>query len=233
VAEPVDPIPDPIPTITLAEVVRVLGPHFNGDAYQIADHVRKILTFGVPLFNGGHRIHPNCFPLGMIGVVGQYDPYDGKTYLEIRPLTSLDRWFWGATMCTLGRAAFEANLPNAATPQSTPPAPVEEVAASPVALIPNPPSPPPSKLLPLSELLRQLPKSVVARLRRGSQIDRVYFALLNEYPPHGKTPKSLTNKQCTKLLSKYWKAENEEFGTEDPNPEVVRVARKLLGHTAN
>jgi hypothetical protein len=211
VAEPADPIPDPIPTITLVDAARVLDPYFNGDAYRIADHVRKILTLGVPLFNGGRSIHPNCFPLGMVGVVGQHDPYDGKAYLEIRPLKNLDRWFWGATMCTLGRAAFEANLPSAAKPQSTPP---------------SPPSPPRK-----SPPLPPLPKSVAKKLRHGPKIDRVYPALQMKFPPHGKTPKSLSVKQCARELSPLWEADRGRRRP-DPSEEVIRVAMNLLGRTA-
>ena len=84
-AEPAGPIPDPIPTITLVEAVQILGPHFDGDIYRIADHVRRIVELGVPpvpLFNGGHRVHRNCISLGMIGVVGRYDPHDGKAYSD-------------------------------------------------------------------------------------------------------------------------------------------------------
>jgi hypothetical protein len=191
----------------LVEAVQILGPHFDGNIYRIADHVRRIIELGVPpvpLFNGGHRVHRNCISLGMIGVVGRYDPHDGKAYLEIRPRQSLDRWFWDVA-CTLGRAAFEANLPKADKPRSAP-----------------------SKPLPL-------PKAVAKRLKHGPQIDRVYLPLRIDFPPYGMTPRSLSAERCKDRLSNagHWKAENEEFGLTDPSPDVVGIAMNLLGRTTD
>jgi hypothetical protein len=257
VAEPAGPIPDPIPTITLVEAVQILGPHFGGDVYLVAGHVRRIIVLGVPpvpLFNGGHRVHRNCFPLGMIGVVGRYDPHDGKAYLEIRPLRGLDRWFWDAAMCTLGRAAFEANLPSSLlkkvfevslwatliqdpsarrTKDSQPSGFGFEYCASHVrfrvfqqtARADKPQSAPPKPL--------PLPKSVAKKLKHGPQIDRVYPALQIDFPPHGKTPSTLSAERCRDRLSKagHWKAENEEFELTDPSPDVVGKAMNLLGRT--
>jgi hypothetical protein len=115
----------------------------------------------------------------MIGVVGRYDPHDGKAYLEIRPLQSLNRWFWDAAMCTLGRAAFEANLPGAVELQSAPPKP------------------------------RPFPKAIAKKLAGKRQMLRVALALRQEFPPDGKAPKSLTGKQCAKRLSPYWEADRK------------------------
>ena len=80
-----------------------------------------------------------------------------------------------------------------------------------------------------------LPKSVAKKLRHGGQIDRVYPALQKEFPPHGKTPRTLSAQRCTDRLSNagHWKAENEEFGLTDPSPDVVGKAMNLLGRTNN
>ena len=85
------------------------------------------------------------------------------------------------------------------------------------------PAPPPAPVL--------APDEAPQPLRRGPQIARVYSALRKEFPPFGKTPKSLSIKQCAKKLSHHWEAENKEFDLTDPSEDVVAAGMKGLGRS--
>jgi hypothetical protein len=199
-------IPDSVPTITLEEAVRMLAPHFKGDIYLIAEHVRMLVTRGdpngVPAFNAGcGRIHPACFANGMVAVVGRYDPYDGRPRLEIVARQALNPWDWSPAANTLGRERFEKHLPGAAQKASK--TVTEETVVS--AEVPEP-----------------TPKhdAIVAIVRRHYWKNRKGFS--------AKT----TLADVTRVVETGWEAECRQRGmeiSEPPHRETVNEALKRTG----
>jgi hypothetical protein len=199
-------IADPVPTITLEEVVRVLTPRFKGDIYLIAEHVRALVTRGdpngVPAFNAGcGRIHPACFVNGMVAVVGRYDPYNGQPILEIAGLKGVNSWDWSPTANTLGRKEFEKHLLAAVrtTERSSTPASAE-------ASTGGSEKPPTSR-------------------------QKVIVAIVQQRYPNG-IPATVTIAALTQLVAKRWESEclrQEVDAGEPPNRDTVKRTLQQAG----
>jgi hypothetical protein len=189
--------PDPVPTITLEEAVRMLAPHFKGDIYLIAEHVRTLVMRGdpngVPAFNAGcGRIHPACFVNGMVAVSGRYDLYNGQPILEIAGLTNMNSWDWGPAANTLGRKEFEKHLSGVAQKASQTPPPVV------------------SRL----EELRQAGRINTERRKMIAAWAR------HRYPPHGDIPDDLTSARMADQINAWLKKQRKR----EINPETLRKA---------
>jgi hypothetical protein len=70
---------------------------------------------------------------------------------------------------------------------------------------------------------RPFPKSIAKKLAGKREMLLVALALQQEFPPDGKTPRSMTNKECKERLSKHRAV----------SLETLRRVRNLLGRTAN
>jgi hypothetical protein len=78
---------------------------------------------------------------------------------------------------------------------------------------------------------RPFPKSIAKKLAGNRQMLRAAYALWQEFPPAGKTPRSLSVRRCRTRLASHWEADNEEFGLTDPSEDVVGKAMNLFGRT--
>jgi hypothetical protein len=70
---------------------------------------------------------------------------------------------------------------------------------------------------------RPFPKSIAKKLAGKREMLLAALALQQEFPPDGKTPRSMTNKECKERLSKHRAV----------SLETLRRVRNLLGRTAN
>jgi len=70
---------------------------------------------------------------------------------------------------------------------------------------------------------RPFPKSIAKKLAGKREMLLVALALQQEFPPDGKTPRSMTGKECKERLSKHRAV----------SLETLRRVRNLLGRTAN